>query len=201
LTATAYGTTFATCPAVKTLNPASVTKARLNDLTAPERDAKSFDAWFFAQPKKAQEKMRESGVLPYREMVQSRRVFSIDENHPTWSDDVAKRRTMQLDEMHTRTEVDTFISRDHVGVMLKAFIDALALTGDYRIRRHVELIRWSLSLPGCLSSRAIGQMYKRSHFWTRARAREIQRAVNSDACGLFPHVNAKRDKHKMLRKP
>lgn len=191
MTATAYGTTFATCPAVKTLNPASVTKARLNDLTAPERDAKSFDAWFFSQPKKAQEKMRESGVLPYREMVQSRHVFNIDANHPDWA--------CNPTDLGRRQEVDAFISRDHVGVMLKAFIDALAATDDFKFRRHVELIRWSLSLPGCLSSRAIGQMYKRSHFWTRARAREIQRAVNSDACGLFPHVNAKRDKHKMTR--
>jgi hypothetical protein len=170
-----------------------VTKARLNDLTAPERDAKSFDAWFFSQPKKAQEKMRESGVLPYREMVQSRHVFNIDANHPDWA--------CNPTDLGRRQEVDAFISRDHVGVMLKAFIDALAATDDFKFRRHVELIRWSLSLPGCLSSRAIGQMYKRSHFWTRARAREIQRAVNSDACGLFPHVNAKRDKHKMTRKP
>jgi hypothetical protein len=38
-----------------------VTKATVNDLSAPQAEAKSFDAWFFAQPKKAQEKMRESG--------------------------------------------------------------------------------------------------------------------------------------------
>jgi hypothetical protein len=108
-------------------------------------------------------------------------------------------QTCALPIYNARTEVDAFISRDHVGVMLKAFIDALATTDDFRFRRHVELIRWSLSLPGCLSSRSIGHMYKRSHFWTRARAREIQRAVNSDACGLFPHCNAKRDKYKMQR--
>lgn len=175
-------------PQSRVLTLYHVTRARLNDLTAPAKDAKSFDAWFFSQPKKVQDKMREQGVLPYREMVPSKHVFDIDPNHPAWA---------TKDGDNARTEVDAFISRDHVGVMLKAFIDALALTDDYRFRRHVELIRWSLSLPGCLSSRTIGQMYKRSHFWTRARAREIQRAVNSDACGLFPHCNAKRDKFKM----
>ena len=181
-----------------------VTRARINDLTAPDGDAKSFDRWFYSQPKKTQNKMRECGVLPYREMVQSRHVFAIDENHTDWTkfskDGVSNSFRYQAEQEREkqRTEVDAFISRDHVGIMLKAFIDALAATDDFKFRRHVELIRWSLSLPGCLSSRAIGQMYKRSHFWTRARAREIQRAVNSDACGLFPHCNAKRDKYKTM---
>ena len=182
---------FAPCPAVKTLNCGLVTRASKNDLTAPAKDAKSFDAWFFSQPKKSQDKMRELGVLPYCDMVPSKHVFDIDPNHPAWA---------TRDSDGTRTEVDAFISRDHVGVMLKAFIDALACTNNFAFRRHVELIRWALSLPGCLDSRTIGKMYGRSHFWMRARAMEIKRQVNSDAAGYFPHVNARRDKHKMPRK-
>lgn len=170
-----------------------MTRARLNDLTAPAEEAKSFDRWFFAQPKKVQEKMRESGVLPYREMSQSKHVFAIDPNHRAWA--VTDGDNAQ------RTEVDAFISRDHVGVMLKAFIDAIALTDSYAFRRHVELVRWALSLPGCLSSRQIAKMYGKSHFWTRGKAREIQRAVGGDACGVFPHVNSRRDKHKMPKTP
>jgi len=166
-----------------------VTRARLNDLTAPAKEAKSFDAWFFAQPKKVQEKMRENGVLPYAEMAQPRHVFNIDANHPDWA--------FNPTDIGRREEVDAFISRDHVGVMLKGFMDALACTDNFAFRRHVELIRWALSLPGCLSSRLIGKMYGRSHFWMRARAKEIQRTVNSDACGLFPHVNARRGKNKV----
>ena len=176
-----------------------MTKASINDLSAPARDAKSFDAWFFAQPKKVQEKMRENGVLPYREMSQSRHVFQVDPNHPSWSTDRDKTRSMIAGEMTSRTEVDSFISRDHVGVMLKGFIDAIALTDNFAFRRHVETVRWALSLPGCLDSRTIGKMYGRSHFWMRSRAKEIQRAVNSDAVGMFPHVNARRDKHKQAR--
>lgn len=167
-----------------------MTKASINDLQAPAKDARSFDAWFFSQPKKVQEKMRENGVLPYREMAQSRHVFDIDPNHPAWA---------TKDSDSVRKETDAFISRDHVGIMLKAFMDALAATDNFAFRRHVELIRWALSLPGCLPSRMIGRMYGRSHFWMRARAKEIQRAVNSDACGMFPHCNARRDKHKQAR--
>ena len=131
-----------------------------------------------------QEKMRQSGVLPYREMVPSKHVFEVDPNHHAWA----------TKDEGQRVEVDAFISRHHVGVMLKAFIDGLAMTGDLAIRRHVELVRWALSLPGCLSSRQIAKMYGRSHEAMRKRARTIQLAVNSDAYGLFPHVNAKRDK-------
>ena len=185
------GTTFATCPQSKNLSNTSVAKrAKLNDLTAPAPDAKSFDAWFFAQTKKEQERMRENGVLPYREMVPSKHVFAIDPNNRAWA---------VTDAPIERTEVVSFISRDHVGVMLRAFIDALALSDSFKFRRHVELIRWALSLPGCLSSRTIGGMYGRSHFWMRSRAREIQMRVNSDACGVFPHCNAKRDKFKQRR--
>ena len=167
-----------------------MTKASINDLSAPARDAKSFDAWFFSQPKKSQEKMRENGVLPYREMVPSKHVFAIDPNNRAWA---------TTDAPVERTEVDAFISRDHVGVMLRAFIDALACSDSFAFRRHVETVRWALSLPGCLDSRTIGKMYGRSHFWMRSRAKEIQRAVNSDAVGMFPHVNARRDKHKQAR--
>lgn len=169
-----------------------MTKASINDLTAPSKEAKSFDAWFFAQPKKVQEKMRQSGVLPYREMVQSRHVFNIDANHPDWAFNPT------TDEH--RTEVDSFISRDHVGVMLKAFMDALASTSSLPFRRHVEMIRWALSLPGCLDSRTIASMYRRSHIWAQKRARQIRSTVNGDACGLFPpHINSRRDKHKKPR--
>lgn len=161
-----------------------MTKARLNDLTAPADEARSFDAWFFSQPKKVQEKMRNSGVLPYREMVQCRHVFAVKDEHVEW---------MRTDNQE-RVEVEAFISRDHVAVMLKAFIDALAMSDNFYFRRHVELIRWALSLPGCLSSRMIARMYGKSHEAMRKRARAIQLSVNSDAHGLFPHVNSKRDK-------
>ena len=161
-----------------------MTKARLNDLTAPADEARSFDAWFFSQPKKIQEKMRNSGVLPYREMVQHRHVFAVKDEHLEW---------MRTDNQE-HVEVDAFIARDHVAVMLKAFIDALAMSDCFRFRRHVELIRWALSLPGCLPSRIIGRMYGLSHEAMRKRARAIQLSVNSDAHGLFPHVNSKRDK-------
>lgn len=164
--------------------------AKLNDMTAPAKDAKSFDAWFFKQPKKLQDRMRENGVLPYCEMVPSKHVFEVDPNHHAWATE---------DGLPIRTETETFISRDHVGVMLKAFIDALAVSNSMAFRRHVELVRWALSLPGCLDSRTIGKMHRRTHFWVRWQGKKIRKAVNSDAVGHFPHVNARRDKHKVSR--
>lgn len=163
---------------------------RLNDMTAPAKDARSFDEWFFKQPRKQQERLRENGVLPYCEMVPSKHVFEVDPNHHAWATE---------DGPTVRTETDTFISRDHVGVMLKAFIDALAVSNSLAFRRHVELVRWALSLPGCLDSRTIGKMHRRTHFWVRWQGKKIRKAVNSDAIGHFPHVNARRDKHKVSR--
>ena len=156
------------------------------DLTAPPKDARSFDRWFYSLPRKQQDKMRDAGVLPYREMRKSPDyVFEVKPDHKDWA-------TMDNQE---RTEVDAFISREHVGQMLKAFIDALAMTDDLRFRRHVELIRWSLNLPGCLSSRQIAKMHGLSHEMIRLKAKALRSVIAIDALGAFPHPNARRRPH------
>ena len=156
------------------------------DLTAPAKDARSFDRWFFSLPRKQQEKLRDSGVLPYREMRKSPDyVFEVKPDHKDWA----------TKDNQERTEVDSFISREHVGQMLKAFIDALAMTDDLRFRRHVELIRWALNLPGCLSARQIGKMHGLSHEMIRLKAKAIRGFIAIDALGAFPHTNTRRRPH------
>lgn len=155
------------------------------DLTAPAKDARSFDRWFFSLPRKQQEKLRDSGVIPYREMRKSPDyVFEVKPDHKDWA----------TKDNQERTEVDSFISREHVGQMLKAFIDALAMTDSLAFRRHVELIRWALNLPGCLSSRQIGKMYGLSKTMIAIKAKDIRASVSLDVLAEFPHVNAKRDR-------
>ena len=156
------------------------------DLTAPPKDARSFDRWFYSLPRKQQDKMRDAGVLPYREMRKSPDyVFEVKPDHKDWA----------TTDNQERKEVDSFISREHVGQMLKAFIDALAMTDDLRFRRHVELIRWSLNLPGCLSSRQIAKMYGLSKTMIAFKAKDIRACVSLDVLAEFPHVNAKRDRN------
>ena len=90
-----------------------MSRHQLNDLSAPRADARSFDRWFYSLPKRQQEQLRDANVLPYREMVQPRHVFEINPNHQAWA--------TKPDEQ--RTEVDAFISREHVGQMLRQFIE------------------------------------------------------------------------------
>lgn len=111
--------------------------------------------------------MRDANVLPYREMVQPRHVFEINPNHQAWA--------TKPDEQ--RTEVDAFISREHVGQMLRQFIDALAHTDNFRFRRHVELTRWALALPGCLSAPVIARMYGITKQALHKRAAAIRAAL------------------------
>ena len=151
-------------------------RTTLHDLTAPSKDAKSFDKWFFSQPKSVQDKLRDGGVLPYREMVQPRHVFEINPNHKAWA--------TKPEEL--RVETDSFISRDHVGRLLRQFFDSIARTGDMRLRRHVELVRWALELPGCLSAPEIARMYGISKQAVHKRARPIRiQATLADALGGF----------------
>ena len=144
-----------------------MSRHQLNDLSAPRADARSFDRWFYSLPKRQQEQLRDANVLPYREMVQPRHVFEINPNHQAWA--------TKPDEQ--RTEVDAFISREHVGQMLRQFIDALAHTDNFRFRRHVELTRWALALPGCLSAPVIARMYGITKQALHKRAAAIRAAL------------------------
>jgi hypothetical protein len=147
----------------------------LHDIEAPPKEARTFDAWFFGLPKPQQDKLREAGVLPYREAVQPRRVCEVQ----PW------RRIWNSTEQEQRVETDSFISREHVGMMLKAFIDALAMTDDFLVRRHVELCRWALDLPGCLPAPDIAKMYDVSKQAIHKRAKLMREQFTPDALGAW----------------
>ena len=154
------------------------------------KEAKSFDAWFYSLTKKEQDKLRDGGVLPYKEMWKPSRVFEIKENHSAWSTDNLPDQSL-FGFKSTRTETDNFVTRECVGQLLKSFIDALAFTNNYSFRRHVELVRWALELPGRMPSRNLADMYGLSHEWVQKRARKIREAVNvSDMLILEPYTDA-----------
>ena len=69
----------------------------LHDLQAPTADARSFDTWFFSLPKDKQHKLREAGVLPYREMVQPRRVLEVQPWRRIWNSTEQEQRIAQKD--------------------------------------------------------------------------------------------------------
>ena len=148
----------------------------LHDLTAPSAEARSFDAWFFSQPKKAQEKMREAGVLPYREAVKPRHVFQVDPNSKSWSED-GEGAQLVSGFHRLRLERDSFISADHVRQTLRRFIDALALSDSFQVRRHVELCRWALNLPGRLPATDIARMYRITKQAVHKRASVLRDAL------------------------
>lgn len=156
----------------------------VHDLQAPSGDARSFDAWFFSLPKAQQDKLRDGGVLPYREMVQPRRVCEVQ----SW------RRIWNSTEPEQRVETDSFISREHVGSMLKSFIDALALTDDFNLRRHVELVRWALDLPGCLPAPDIARMYDVTKQAIHKRAKHMRDQFTPDSLGSFTGEFAKTER-------
>jgi hypothetical protein len=138
------------------------------DVQAPKADAKRFDKWFYSLSKKEQDKLRDSGVLPYREMWQPKHVFEVKENHKAWG------TTDNIE----RVEKDEFISREHVLNSLRAFMHALTQTDSFVIRRHIELIKWALEMPTRLSSRQLGKMFGLSHEAIQKRARFIRSQLN-----------------------
>ena len=141
------------------------------DVTAPKKDARRFDKWFYSLSRKEQDKLRDSGVLPYKEMWQPKHVFEVKENHKAWG-------STESNESTERIETDEFISREHVLNSLRAFMHALTQTDSFIIRRHIELVKWALEMPTRLSSRQIAKMFGLSHEAIQKRARFIRSQLN-----------------------
>ena len=127
-------------------------------------------------------------------MSKASRLFEIKENHNAWSIGNVPDH---------RVEANNFVTRECVGQLLKSFIDALAFTNNYSFRRHVELVRWALELPGRMPSRNLADMYGLSHEWVQKRARKIREAVNvSDMLILDAYTDAeRREINKHNKKP
>ena len=166
----------------------------LHDLTAPRADARLFDTWFFKHLTKAeQKKARELGVLPYCEAVKPRHVFVVDPNSRHWSED-GEGAALVSSHASTRTETDSYISREHVGRILRGFIDALAYSDSFQVRRHVELTRWALGLPGRLPATMIARMYRVTKQAVHKRARTLREHITPDALGFFRRAKRRRIK-------
>jgi hypothetical protein len=150
-------------------------KTTLHDLTAPVKEARSFDKWFKGLPKKTQDKLRDAGVLPYCEMVQPRHVFEINPNHRAWA--------TQPEEQ--RVEVDSFISRETIGRQISNFMSMLTRTNDMKVRRYIELVRWALEMPGCLSAPEIAKMYGCTKQAVHKKANSIRLDTEPDCFGGF----------------
>jgi len=46
------------------------------------------------------------------------------------------------------------------------------------VRKHIELVKWALDLPGKLSSRDLSKMYNMSHISIQKKARELRKQLN-----------------------
>jgi hypothetical protein len=153
---------------------------------APKADARRFDKWFFSLSRKEQDKLRDHGVLPYREMWQPKHVFEVKENHKAWA---------SFDRTE-RIETDEFISREHVLNSLRAFMQALTQTDSFVIRRHIEFIKWALEMPTRLPSRQIASMYGMSHEGIMKRARFVRSQLNVAELVTLDEVKEFRTKDK-----
>ena len=160
------------------------------DVQAPKADARRFDKWFFSLSRKEQEKLRDHGVLPYKEMWQPKHVFEVKENHRAWG-------TTDTTE---RIETEEFISREHVLNSLKAFMQALTQTDSFFIRRHIEFVKWALEMPTRLSSRQLASMYGLSHEAIQKRARFIRSQLNVAELVTLDEVKEFRTKDKQSKK-
>ena len=116
-----------------------------------ERAQAQFDKWFFSLPAKDQARLRSEGVEPYREQGDPRRrLCQIFTNSTVFA---------YTEGDGTRTESETFYSREKVLDILHAVLNTLSDSNDQAVRLHFEFIRTVLRAPGSLDGAQIGKLY------------------------------------------
>lgn len=116
-----------------------------------ERAQKQFDRWFFSLPSQEQARLRADNVLPYREQGDPRRrLCQLFTNSNTFA--------YEQDDS-SRTESETFYSREKVLDILSAVLNSLSVSNDPSVRLHFEFVRTVLKANGHYDGVQIGQMY------------------------------------------
>ena len=113
--------------------------------------AKRFDKWFYSLPKIQQDKLREEGCVPYKEARSPDHVFPVYERASIWLYDPK--------DNETRTESESFISRETVGRIVHDVVDLMGYTTDPTTLRHWELMRTVLRVPGHHNGPQLAKMF------------------------------------------
>jgi len=132
--------------------------------------AKRFDRWFYSLPQIQQDKLREEGCVPYREAKSPDHVFPVYERASIWLYDPR--------DNETRTETESFISRETVGRIVHDVVDLMGYTSDPNVVRHWELMRSVLRVPGHLNGPQLAKLFGVS-----------KQAISAKAKGMLARVD------------
>jgi len=146
--------------------------------------AKRFDKWFYSLPKIQQDKLREEGCVPYKEARSHDHVFPVYERAAIWLYDPR--------DTETRTESESFISRETVGRIVHDVVDLMGYTNDRRTLKHWQLMRTVLRVPGHLNGPELAKMFGVTKQAISMKAKQMLAKVDrrlAIARGLAPDLS------------
>ena len=146
--------------------------------------AKRFDKWFYSLPKIQQDKLREEGCVPYKEARSHDHVFPVYERAAIWLYDPR--------DTETRTESESFISRETVGRIVHDVVDLMGYTSDRTTLRHWQLMRTVLRVPGHLNGPELAKMFGVTKQAISMKAKQMLAKVDrrlAIARGLAPDLS------------
>jgi hypothetical protein len=146
--------------------------------------AKQFDKWFYALPKIQQDKLREEGCVPYKEARSHDHVFPVYERAGIWLYDPR--------DTETRTETESFISRETVGRIVHDVVDLMGYTTHPATLRHWHLMRAVLRVPGHLNGPQLAKLFGVTKQAISMKAKQMLARVDrrlAIARGLTPDLS------------
>lgn len=146
--------------------------------------AKQFDKWFYSLPKIQQDKLREEGCVPYKEARSPDHVFPVYERASIWLYDPR--------DTETRTETESFISRETVGRIVHDVVDLMGYTNHPATLRHWQLMRAVLRVPGHLNGPQLAKLFGVTKQAISMKAKQMLKKVDrrlAIARGLTPDLS------------
>ena len=139
-------------------------------------EERQFDDWFYSLSRAEQQRWRDKGIIPYREMKSNDHVFSIIPNHPAWTDNGERQDAVQ---------VDRFISEDELRSRLVNLFRILDRFADGRMRLHLLFIRTMLGEQTGTNVTRLCRDFGMTKQAAAYRARMLRKALGSLATGTL----------------
>lgn len=137
--------------------------------------AARFDKWFDSLPVAERKRLRDGGVLPYREQAKPEYVFNVQGSHPVFSHDPFNEKP--------RTEEETFISRDKVLELIGRMLETFSVSHSKEVRLHVELLKIAMRYHGAMSGVELARMYRLTRAAVNLRVQKIRRVLEPSKKG------------------
>ena len=156
-----------------------------------------FDKYFYSLPKIEQQKLRDAGCGPYREMALPRHSFPVYENSADFGSHDPRKATDTITE-------ETWVTGERVSEIIRDVLAMLGSSSDEAVQHHWELVKIVMQTPDCLTENELAQRMGLTKQAISVRAKKILHKASLVSPGILARVRMRpmpKDRNSCKSKP